>query len=231
MLSQRSTSQGCIAHALDRNLAGFRDRFLHINAPKVEAHESIVRDCHPRFAVKLRVVNTRDGTQIIVTVLVLLQTSCGSSNDPIPVRHPLTDRYTPDFVATDAVTGAAISTRAEPGMVRIYFFGATWCGSCDRAWEQLDVLRDEYHSRGLFVVGVAEASEQVEIKRDCKRLETKIPIVNDKSMSIAGDWLVSVLPSLFVVDRANVVRFVHTGYRDGDMVEVEREVEKLLANH
>jgi peroxiredoxin len=168
---------------------------------------------------------------IIAITLALSQTSCASSgaNHPMAPRHPLTDRTAPDFVATDVMTGAVVATRAEPQTVRIYFFGATWCGSCDRAWEQLDVLRDEYRSRGLIVIGIAEASARIEIKRDCKRLETTIPIVNDSSMSIAGGWLVSILPSLFVVDRTNVVRFVHTGYSDGDMIEVEREVEKLLA--
>ena len=172
----------------------------------------------------------RAGSSLSLIALVLSQACCASSSvkPAIGPVNPLTDRAAPDFISNDVVTGAVIATRAERKAVRVYFFGATWCGSCDRAWEQLDVLRGKYLARGLIVVGVAEASGRIDVERTCRLLETAIPIVNDTNMSIAGEWLVSALPSLFVVDRANTVRFVHTGYSDGDIVEVEREVEKLL---
>jgi hypothetical protein len=36
------------------------------------------------------------------------------------------------------------------------------------------------------------------------------------------------MPSTYVVDRKGVVRFVHTGYHDGEEVEIEKEIKSLM---
>jgi hypothetical protein len=37
------------------------------------------------------------------------------------------------------------------------------------------------------------------------------------------------MPSSFLIDKRRVVRFAHVGYRGGDEVQIEKEVQELLA--
>ena len=37
------------------------------------------------------------------------------------------------------------------------------------------------------------------------------------------------MPSSFLIDRKGIVRFAHVGYRDGDEVQIEKEIQDLLA--
>jgi hypothetical protein len=58
----------------------------------------------------------------------------------------------------------------------------------------------------------------------------KFAIAWDRDKSIARVYKPETMPSTFVIDRKGVVRYTHVGYRDGDEVEIEREVQELLAH-
>jgi cytochrome c biogenesis protein CcmG/thiol:disulfide interchange protein DsbE len=152
--------------------------------------------------------------------------SCLPSTNPLPAPGPsLIGRTAPEHAIASVMEK---KTSKPPAGVRMYLFGSTWCGECGEALIKLDFLRDKYASRGVTLVGVAEDESAADVRKECKRLETTTPMALDTRKEIAGEWHVSTLPTLFVVDRGGTIRFVHTGFRDGDEFEVEDEVEQLL---
>jgi len=50
----------------------------------------------------------------------------------------------------------------------------------------------------------------------------------DADKSVAKNYNPPTMPSSFVIDRNGHVRFEHAGYHDGDELEIEKEVTRLL---
>jgi peroxiredoxin len=157
---------------------------------------------------------------------IVFLASCLPSKNPLPEPDPpLIGRIAPEHAVAEAIGEDPSKPRAS---VRMYLFGASWCGECGEALSKLDFLRAKYESRGVMLVGIAEDDSAVNVRNECQRLETTTHMALDTRMEIAGEWHVSTLPTLFVVDHLGTIRFVHNGFRDGDEVEVEAEVQQLL---
>ena len=57
----------------------------------------------------------------------------------------------------------------------------------------------------------------------------KFPIGWDEDRSISQRYQPETMPSSFLIDKKGIVRFSHFGYRAGDEVQIEKEIEDLLA--
>ena len=44
----------------------------------------------------------------------------------------------------------------------------------------------------------------------------------------ANRFVIANDPTTFIIDRSGDVRFIHSGYRDGEIEDIAREVESLL---
>jgi peroxiredoxin len=53
--------------------------------------------------------------------------------------------------------------------------------------------------------------------------------LTDIEEKCATDFDVKVMPSSYLVDRKGIIRHVHFGFRSGDVEELRRLIEQLLA--
>jgi peroxiredoxin len=162
--------------------------------------------------------------KLALALSIAIVAACEPYPNPLPGTNPLMGQTAPEH----AITNALGTQASPPASVRMYLFGSTWCGDCGQFLIKLDFVRDKYASQGVTLVGIAEDEHAAEVREECERLETKTPMALDARMQIAAEWHVSTLPTLFVVDRHGTIRFVHTGFRGGEEVEVESEVRQLL---
>lgn len=142
-------------------------------------------------------------------------------------NHPLTGKPAPAF-ALPAQSGAKhVSLDEAKGKVVLVDFWATWCGPCKASFPKYQALAQKY-SDDLVVIGIAEDDESDGIQEFARETGATFPLAWDKDKNIAKEYRPDSMPTSFLVDGNGLVRFVHSGFRDGDEKEVEKRVKSLV---
>jgi len=128
------------------------------------------------------------------------------------VGHPA-----PDFALAALGTGSARLADLK-GRVVIVDFWATWCGPCAMAMPHLVDLGHKY--KDLRVVGISDEDE-ADIKKYVADHKIDYTIARDADDVVTGHYLVTALPTLAIIDKAGVVRALHVGAGDFDVIEAE----------
>jgi peroxiredoxin len=165
--------------------------------------------------------------------------SCGgelvSSSPAAPTTDPagLVGNPAPEFRAhAEKGNGAALSTRELRGHVVVLDFWATYCAPCKASFPKLEQLNAKYAASGLSVVGISEdePEDKPKVQSFAAAYGARFAIAWDGDKAIARAYRPETMPSTFVIDRKGVVRYAHVGFREGDEIELEREVQELLAH-
>jgi cytochrome c biogenesis protein CcmG, thiol:disulfide interchange protein DsbE len=138
----------------------------------------------------------------------------------------------PDFrVATVAGGRSTIALKELRGKVVLVDFWGTFCTPCKSSFPKLQALHAKYGGSGLQVVGISEdeAEDKAKIPAFASTYGAKFPIGWDEDRSISQRYQPETMPSSFLIDRRGVVRFSHVGFRGGDEVQIEKEIQELLA--
>jgi len=107
-------------------------------------------------------------------------------------------------------------------------FWASWCGSCRQEMPQLDRLYATYRSAGFVVLGINvddDASRAVDVAR---ALNVTYPVMLDPDKSVAPKYRLGELPMSVLIDRAGIVRYVHSDYQAGKEQPYLAELRRLL---
>jgi len=137
----------------------------------------------------------------------------------------------PDFSVT-AITGSnrRISLQKLRGKVVVVDFWGTFCEPCKKSFPKLQELNEKYAAKGLQIVAISEdeAEDKSKIPQFADEFGARFMIGWDADKSVAKNYNPPTMPSSFVIDRNGHVRFEHVGYHDGDELEIEKEVARLL---
>jgi peroxiredoxin len=138
----------------------------------------------------------------------------------------------PDFSVV-AISGAKGRVRLDKllGKVVIVDFWGTFCEPCKKSFPQLQELNAKYGDSGLQIVAISEdeADDKDKIRGFAEEFGAKFIIGWDFDKSVAKHYSPPTMPSSFVIDRKGRVRFAHAGYHDGDDVQIDKEIAKLLS--
>ena len=126
-----------------------------------------------------------------------------------------------------ATPGAPMSPTTLKGHVALVEFWATWCGPCKMSGPELAKLQARYGAQGLTVVGITTDSKAV-AGEYAEHHSLGFAAVSDPSATTTRAYGVSVLPTLFVIDKRGVVRDVSIGYSPDNATHVESLVNRLL---
>jgi peroxiredoxin len=180
-------------------------------------------------------------SRIACVAVAFVSIACGGSLGGTSPAEPsaaadssgLLGNPAPDF-RVDALQGSrgAVSLRALRGNVVVLDFWGTYCGPCKVSFPKLQGLHAKYSASGLHVVGISEdePDDRDKISTFAATYGAKFAIAWDRDKTIARIYKPETMPSTFVIDRKGVVRYAHVGFRDGDEVQIEREVQELLAH-
>jgi thiol-disulfide isomerase/thioredoxin len=171
---------------------------------KLRAHKS---------GEKVHLELARDGKDVAFDVTMELRP------DFAAIQKKLVGSPAPEFTLP-VVSGPPIE---RTGHVVIVDFWATWCGPCTFAMPRLAALAHKY--KDLRVVGISSEDEK-DIKDFIAENKIDYTIARDAGDAVAGRYFVTGLPTLVLVDRAGVVRYVHVGA--GDFGEIEAQVQQYL---
>ena len=136
-------------------------------------------------------------------------------------------------VAFDATYGARehLTMEALKGSVVLVDFWDTGCEPCARELPKVEQLYERYAAAGFRVIAVSQDEPDAvdEIPRFVERYGLTFPVVWDEGHRLKERFGPGDMPSAYVIDRRGVVRFEHIGYVMGEELELEREIQKLVA--
>jgi thiol-disulfide isomerase/thioredoxin len=115
------------------------------------------------------------------------------------------------------------------GKVVFVDFWASWCGPCQKSMPQFDALAKELPADRFALIGVNVDKDTAAAKKVLSKRPVSYPIVSDPTGSLPGRYGVETMPMAYLLDGDGAVRYVHKGFRDGDIEKLREHIQKLLA--
>lgn len=112
-------------------------------------------------------------------------------------------------------------------------FFASWCGPCKKEIPELEAMLPKYLSESFraFLVNVGDKEDVIEKMIDEGGYRT--PVITDPHGIVAkkycpreGDQV--ILPTVVMISKEGKVIYIKSGYKDGDVAEIEKSVGELL---
>ena len=132
----------------------------------------------------------------------------------------------PEFSAPNP-EGKTVSLKESLGKVTIVDFWASWCGPCRSENPNVVALYNEFHSKGLNIIGVSldkDAAKWKEAIAKDKLAWTQVSNLKHWSEPIAKQYNVSSIPAMFVLDASGKIVA-----KDLRGAELKAKIAELLA--
>lgn len=164
----------------------------------------------PRGAVRLALV--------LVSLLAVPAAALQSGDPAPPLEGPALEGHD------------KLSLADHRGKVVYLDFWASWCGPCATALPVLDSFRKEFPADefAIFAVNVDQNPKQA--KSFLARRPVGYPSLSDPKGRFPSVFQVETMPTSFLIDRDGVIRYVHRGFRKGDVEELRKTIRELVAD-
>jgi thiol-disulfide isomerase/thioredoxin len=146
----------------------------------------------------------------------------------------------PEISAAEWMDRTPVKLSELRGQVVLLDFWATWCGPCRATLPRFEKFYEQYKDKGFMVIGLTNFEGQVEGKqltraqelnylRDFKK---KFALTYGFAISDTGqndvNYVVSSIPTTFLIDRRGMVRFISIGSSDVEGAALHKMIKKLL---
>jgi len=139
----------------------------------------------------------------------------------------------PDFTLP-TIAGDRLSLTNYRGKIVVIDFWQTWCPPCVEELPRLRSLQAKYGRQGLAVLGItgkSDADGEKDLRELIAQHRIDYPSLIDEAGRVAGQYNVSGYPHLFVLDRTGKLIYEKTGYKVGDEMELETQIQRALAEN
>lgn len=125
--------------------------------------------------------------------------------------------------------GDTVTMSGLKGQVVLINFWASWCGPCRQEFPLLDTIYKKYKKLGFTIIGLNVEPDAGDAESFLKQNPVTFPIVYDPKDEMSKRYGITGMPSVALVDRKGVVRWMHKSYVAGDENEYMDQVRGLLA--
>jgi len=136
----------------------------------------------------------------------------------------------PEFTAPALDDGRkSLSLGTYRGKVVYLDFWASWCPPCLTSLPLLEKLRKEFPSDQFQILAVNVDQDPEKARKFLERTRIGYPSATDPKGRIPQSFGIETMPTSFLIDRRGVIRYVHHGFRKGDVPELRERIRKQLA--
>jgi thiol-disulfide isomerase/thioredoxin len=159
----------------------------------------------------------------------------------------------PEFDYGTTAHGDPVTAESLRGKVLLIDFWAVWCGPCIATFPHLNALHDEFHEKGLEIVGVtrqynyqwneeagraSRSQEEVTLDDELVMLGKFMDshelrhatVVVPKESQMHSSFGVTGIPHAVVIDREGIVRLVKVGSGEANAEAIHAEIARLIEN-
>lgn len=147
--------------------------------------------------------NSKHGKTVKTKIAALKLPSVGASATPAAPAA----KWRTDFSAPNP-EGKTVSLKESLGKVTIVDFWASWCGPCRRENPNVVAIYNEFHSKGLNIIGVSLDEDPVKWKEAIvkdKLTWTHVSNLKGWEEPIAKQYKVESIPATFILDQSGKI--------------------------
>ncbi len=133
-----------------------------------------------------------------------------------------------DFEAPLLEGEDTVSLASLRGKVVYLDFWASWCDPCTKAIPAIEKLRKEFPAEDFQVLAVNVDKSKKKATKFLAKNPIGYPSASDPRGKLPRKFGLETMPTSYLIDRDGVIRYVHRGFRRGDVEEIRAEIEKLV---
>jgi thiol-disulfide isomerase/thioredoxin len=135
----------------------------------------------------------------------------------------------PDFTLSD-MQGKSHTLSDYQGQVVMLNFWATYCGPCIKEMPSMQRLKERLAGKPFAILAVDMAEEKADVEAFFAKhkIQVDFPILLDPDGEVVEQWMISAVPTTFILDPAGKIRFALFGGLEWDNEEVVNTVSGLM---
>jgi peroxiredoxin len=135
----------------------------------------------------------------------------------------------PDFKLPSLDGGKSLSLAAYRGKVVYLDFWASWCPPCLTSLPLLEQLRKEFPADQFQILAVNVDQDTLKARKFIEKTGVGYPSATDPKGRLPEKFGIETMPTSFLIDRTGVIRYVHHGFRKGDIDPLRQKIRQLVA--
>lgn len=163
--------------------------------------------------------------------LILLITCLLALSSPILAKElkPYKGGPLPDFTLTDRQDQSHTLSHYL-GKVVLVNFWATYCTPCIKEMPSMQRLKEKMAGKPFAILAVDMAEEKTDVQDFLKRHNIKVdfPILFDPEGNVIERWMISAVPTTFILDTKGTIRYALFGGLEWDSDEVVQTLTALI---
>lgn len=128
-------------------------------------------------------------------------------------------------------TSVDIQDYTGNGKITVISFWATWCSPCKKELDTISKMYPEWQKKYNMELIAVSIDDERSLKRVPKLVESKgwpYTILSDTESALPKALKFQTVPQTFLVDQDGEIVYSHSGYTEGDELELEEKIKGLL---
>ncbi len=147
---------------------------------------------------------------------------------PVPSAAVEAGQPAPAFQSPLLSADGNVALSDYRGKVVYLDFWASWCSPCLISLPLLEELRKEFPAESFQILAVNVDTDPTKARRFVRARKIGYPSAADPDGRIPEAFGLETMPTSYLIDRKGVVRYVHEGFRKGDIDEIRARISELV---